>query len=40
MGRLMHYVLYAMLLMVPVTGILLQFSYGKGLPLYGVAEIP
>jgi len=39
-GRLMHYVLYAMLLMVPVTGILLQFSYGKGLPLYGVAEIP
>lgn len=40
MGRLMHYMLYAMLLMVPVTGILLQFSYGNGLPLYGVAEIP
>jgi len=39
-GRLMHYVLYAMLLMVPVTGILLQFSFGKGLPLYGVTEIP
>ncbi len=39
-GRLMHYLLYAMLLMVPVTGILLQFSVGKGLPLYGVAEIP
>lgn len=39
-GRLMHYVLYAMLLMVPVTGILLQFSYGNGLPLYGVVEIP
>lgn len=39
-GRLMHYVLYAMLLMVPVTGILLQFSFGRGLPLYGIAEIP
>ncbi len=39
MGRLMHYLLYAMLLMVPVTGILLQFSFGKDLPLYGVAEI-
>lgn len=39
-GRLMHYVLYAMLLMVPVTGIVLQFSHGQGLPLYGVAEIP
>lgn len=40
MGRLTHYMLYAMLLMVPVTGILLQFSYGRGLPLYGVVEIP
>jgi cytochrome b561 len=39
MGRLMHYLLYAMLLMVPVTGIMLQFFYGKSLPLYGVAEI-
>ena len=39
-GRLMHYMLYAMLLMVPVTGILLQFSFGMGLPLYGVTEIP
>jgi len=40
MGRLMHYLLYAMLLIVPVTGVLLQFSHGKGLPLYGIAEIP
>ncbi|KQW20613.1 hypothetical protein ASC80_10250 [Afipia sp. Root123D2] len=39
-GRLVHYLLYAMLLMVPVTGIVLQFSYGKGLPLYGLIEIP
>jgi len=36
----MHWVLHAMLLIVPVTGILLQFSYGQALPLYGVAEIP
>lgn len=40
MGRLMHFVLYAMLLIVPVTGILIQFFFGKGLPLYGIADIP
>jgi cytochrome b561 len=39
-GRLTHYVLYALLIAVPVAGIALQFSRGGALPLFGLIEIP
>jgi cytochrome b561 len=39
-SRLMHYVLYALVLGVPVIGILLQFSQGDALPIIGLFEIP
>lgn len=39
-GRLAHYVLYALLVAVPVAGIVLQFARGDALSLFGVAEIP
>ena len=38
-GRLVHYVLYALLVAVPVSGIVLQFARGDALPLFGLAEI-
>jgi cytochrome b561 len=38
-ARFAHYVLYAALLGVPVTGILLQFARGNALPVFGVMEI-
>ena len=38
-GRLAHYVLYVLLLAVPVSGIVLQFARGDALPLFGLAEI-
>ncbi|MFO1160889.1 MAG: cytochrome b [Reyranellaceae bacterium] len=39
-GRLAHYALYALLVAVPVAGIVLQFARGDALPLFGFAEIP
>ncbi len=39
-GRLMHYALYALLVAVPIAGIVLQFARGDALPLFGLAEIP
>jgi cytochrome b561 len=39
-ARIMHYVLYALLLAVPMVGIALQFAQGHPLPLFGLAEIP
>jgi len=39
-GRLAHYALYALLVAVPITGIVLQFARGNALPLFGFAEIP
>lgn len=39
-GRLAHYALYALLVAVPIAGIVLQFARGNALPLFGLAEIP
>lgn len=39
-SRVMHYVLYGLLVLVPVFGIALQFARGDSLPLFGLAEIP
>jgi cytochrome b561 len=39
-ARIMHYVLYALLLAVPIVGIALQFAQGHPLPLFALAEIP
>lgn len=38
-GRLAHYVLYALLIGAPISGIVLQFSRGDSLPLFGLTEI-
>lgn len=40
LGRLTHYVLYALLIAAPITGILLQFARGDALPIFGLTEIP
>jgi cytochrome b561 len=39
LGRLTHYALYALLIAVPISGILLQFARGDSLPLFGLTEI-
>lgn len=39
-SRLMHYVLYGLLVAVPVVGIAVQFAQGHALPLLGLGEIP
>lgn len=39
-SRVMHYVLYGLLVLAPVFGIALQFAQGHSLPLFGLAEIP
>lgn len=39
-ARLAHYTLYALLIAVPVTGIVAQFAHGDALPLFGIGEIP
>jgi cytochrome b561 len=39
-GRAMHYVLYALLVAVPVAGVATLFASGEGLPLFGLGEIP
>jgi cytochrome b561 len=39
-SRVMHYVLYGLLVLVPLVGIALQFARGHSLPLFGLAEIP
>jgi cytochrome b561 len=39
-GRLAHYALYALLIAVPIAGIVLQFARGDALPLFGLSEIP
>jgi cytochrome b561 len=39
-GRLAHYALYALLVAVPIAGIVLQFARGNPLPLFGLGEIP
>src|SRR5512138_1321102 len=37
-GRLVHYVLYALLIAAPISGIILQFARGDSLPLFGLTE--
>ncbi len=39
-ARLAHYALYALLIAVPVVGIIEQFARGEALPLFGLSEIP
>ncbi len=39
-ARLAHYLLYALLIAVPIVGIVAQFARGDALPLFGLAEIP
>ncbi|HLZ01054.1 MAG TPA: cytochrome b [Bradyrhizobium sp.] len=39
-SRLMHYLLYGLLVVVPAFGISLQFAQGHSLPLFGLSEIP
>lgn len=39
-ARLAHYALYALLIAVPVAGIIAQFARGEALPLFGIGEIP
>jgi cytochrome b561 len=38
-GRLAHYILYALLIAVPISGIVLQFARGDALPLFGLTEV-
>lgn len=38
-GRLTHYVLYALLIAAPISGVVLQFARGDSLPLFGLTEI-
>jgi cytochrome b561 len=38
-GRFTHYVLYALLVAAPISGIVLQFARGDSLPLFGLTEI-
>jgi cytochrome b561 len=38
-GRLMHYALYALLIAVPIAGVLVQFARGRAVPVFGVFEI-
>ncbi len=39
-GRVMHFMLYALLAAVPIAGIVTLFAGGDGLPLFGYGEIP
>ncbi len=38
-GQLTHYALYALLVAVPLVGIVLQFARGEALPVFGLIEI-
>lgn len=38
-ARATHYVLYALLVAVPIAGIVVQFARGHGLPVFGLFEI-
>lgn len=39
LGRAAHYLLYALLIAVPVAGIVLQFARGEPIPIFGLSEI-
>lgn len=38
-ARAMQWLLYALMLAVPISGIVLEFARGQALPLFGIAEI-
>jgi cytochrome b561 len=38
-ARVLHFVFYALLVAIPVMGILVQFARGRALPIFGVWEI-
>jgi cytochrome b561 len=38
-SRIAHYALYGLLLLVPISGIVVQFARGEALPLFGFGEI-
>jgi cytochrome b561 len=40
LARAMQWVLYALMLAVPITGIVLEFARGQPVPLFGLADIP
>ena len=39
LARVMQWVLYFLMLVLPITGIVLQFARGQSVPLFGLAEI-
>ena len=39
LGQAAHYLLYALLIAVPVAGIVLQFARGVAIPIFGLSEI-
>jgi cytochrome b561 len=39
LGQAAHYLLYALLIAVPVVGIVLQFARGEPIPIFGLSEI-
>jgi len=39
LGKLAHYLLYALLVAAPVAGIVLQFARGDAIPIFGLVEI-
>lgn len=39
-GRVTHFALYGLLIAAPAAGILVQFSRGNALPLFGLSELP
>ena len=39
LGRTAHYLLYGLLIAVPIAGIVLQFARGDALPILGIADI-
>jgi cytochrome b561 len=38
-AKVSHYLLYGLLIAVPIAGIVLQFARGDALPIFGVADI-
>ena len=38
-GKTVHYLIYALLIAVPIAGVLAQFARGHGLPIFGLFEI-
>src|SRR3954464_5386235 len=39
LGRVVHYLLYGLLIAVPIAGIVVQFARGDALPIFGISEI-